>query len=317
EKMVEWDSWLPADEWGKWGLVETEENTMATQATPDVTLDEIEDDQLEEEDDTMAIPSTPADDIDIDIGIDIDEVTIDEIEGDQVEEEVEEGTSVDGTGTDNMTTDKIEEKEAKKVEEKKAGEEEVPTQAKDDDDDDDEYGIKPLIFSRADEMVLEDALFEMASEEDQELDHFRHAKFRKLLRDEKDAKYSSRKAARDLLTYEKNYDDALVRLDWATSALHEAVARVQVSADKAAAATERRIALAVELGILPAPSPAVNLGTLPAPSPMVVAKDTPDCVDEVTKPAESAEINVGMDQSSSGSRVWSWSALRSFMTKQK
>ena len=107
--MVEWDSWLPADKWGKWGkwgLVETEEDTMAAQATLDVTLDEIEDDQVEE-DDALAVPGTPADGIDI----------------------------------ENMTTDEIEEKEAKKVEEEKEKGEE-PAQAKDGDG---EYGTSGSI----------------------------------------------------------------------------------------------------------------------------------------------------------------------------
>ena len=106
--MVEWDSWLPAGKWGKWGLVETEEDTMAIQAIPDVPLDEIEDDQVEE-DDALAIPGTPVDDIEI--GLDIDEVKIDEIKEDQVEEEYEmaiPGTPADGIDIDNMTTDEIE-----------------------------------------------------------------------------------------------------------------------------------------------------------------------------------------------------------------
>ncbi|KAK3825635.1 MAG: hypothetical protein J3Q66DRAFT_384792 [Benniella sp.] len=65
EEVVKWDPWPPADKGGKWGLVETEEDTVATQVTPDVTLDEI-DDQVEGED-ALAIPGTPtADDIDID-----------------------------------------------------------------------------------------------------------------------------------------------------------------------------------------------------------------------------------------------------------
>ena len=109
---------------------------MATQATPDVTLDEIEDDQVEE-DDALAIPGTPVDDID--------EATIDEIEEDQAEEEYElaiPGTPADGIDIDNMTTDEIEEKEAKKVEEEKE-EGEEPTQAKEDD----EYGIKRIYLS--------------------------------------------------------------------------------------------------------------------------------------------------------------------------
>ncbi|KAK3805369.1 MAG: hypothetical protein J3Q66DRAFT_393469 [Benniella sp.] len=101
------------------------------QPTPDVTLDEINDDQVEE-DGALAIPGTPVDDIDI--GLDIDEVTINEIEEDQVQEEYElaiPGIPADGIEIDNMTTDEIEEKEG-----------EDPTQAKDDDDE--EYGIKRI-----------------------------------------------------------------------------------------------------------------------------------------------------------------------------
>jgi hypothetical protein len=76
--------------------------------------------------------------------------------------------------------------------------------------DDDEYGIELPIFSRADELVFEGACFEMATEEHQELDQSRHAKVRKLLRDEKDAKYFSHRAVRDLLhTCEQIYDEAL------------------------------------------------------------------------------------------------------------
>jgi hypothetical protein len=54
--------------------------------------------------------------------------------------------------------------------------------------------------------------------------------------------------------------------------LNKALVCTQDSADEAAASTERRIAMAVNLGILPAPSPAVNFEILPTLSPEVVKK---------------------------------------------